>query len=192
MYDPTQPGVDEARLLVLADTIKAHLAGLNTALQRGGLWPAEYVVQEAWVNIGDIQDMKVTAESGAILICVHPMEDDSSIKRDTVENTYTNGMVRDFGTYISAYINDKALNSANFVMNRELILSRICDFLTDGLFNNIQNASLTMQSNVYSAPGKPDKLKGYIVGIEKSWFGKSYGETNLVRGSRLLHASYVG
>lgn len=192
MYDPTVGGIDEAARDAILNLIVAHLAELNTTLQRGGVWPASYLITASHVRLGDVENLAEQPEEQPLLICVHAAEDDSQIRRDTIANVYTNGHVRDIFTHISVYLHPKVFLTGDVTERRERSLSRICDWLTDGLFNLRVNAALTMASSVFVPAGNNDKLKGRLSEVGKDWFAKSYGGGQQVRGARLLHAGFAG
>jgi hypothetical protein len=191
MWDPTLPGVNEARYDAIRDTLVANLASLNTTLQRGGIWPEALEITANMIVIGD----PATApdwKDAPIFITIDGEDDDCEITFRTMESSHTNGTYHEFETIIMIYPHPMALPFVNSVTTRERVLARAVDWATDGVLNAKANQKITMASRVYHAAPAFDYLTGIVERVEKDWFAKSFGKHSRVRAARLTHKGKVG
>ena len=188
-WSATAPGISEARLDALVNLLQSGLTVLNTALTYDSLWPANIVITDSMVRLGDIDNIPAR-EIAPILFCVEKADGDQTLIQRSMDNSETSGFVHYLTTNLYVYLHPMALGTTeDYVAKRERILARIDDWITSGLCNKRTNLILTLSSSVFKSP---DTLQGNIELVEPDYFGKNFAGNTRMRGSRFVHKGLVG
>lgn len=155
-WNPTQPGIGEARLYALENLIKPHMADLNTAIANRPL--LSYLVQkpnipidDTMCSIGDLEGMW-KLEQGCLRVCISAGDKrtglDASGKR-----LYIGGYnMQDRTTAIYVYYHPEVFLQENFDQQRReraIALEVISDWLFDGILNTPTNGDIKLTSTIY-------------------------------------------
>ncbi len=199
-YDPSAPGLDEARLDAYRSLLISHLDMLNVALMRDGLLTSEVTAE--MVEIGDSLALW-NSSAGAVRIRITGGAGSSA---ETIETGFDaslemgvvgcSGFRYTFYTYLTVYLHPDALASRHAneqAEARERLLSRVSDWITLGVCNNWDPSTesgglvVPLSSHVLSAPPATDCLLDSHV--HRGWRSLEYrgfGHSQLVPALRLV------
>jgi hypothetical protein len=167
-YDPSKPGLDEARLEAYRRLLISRLDLLNTALMRDRRTPVGEVTPEM-VEIGDSETLWDIG-MGGIRIRIRGGDETSPLDFESALTLGVNGCSGfryTFYTHLAIYIHPDALAAVSVRRQaeaRERLLSRLNDWVTLGVCNywNPETATggLTVQlgTSILSVPPQTDAL----------------------------------
>lgn len=205
-YDPTRPGLDEARLQAIKTRIISRLADLNTALQRADDPVPLGTITSNMVRLGDNEaDWGISTGPIRIRITGGGQQDGLDYQSDLTASLDNNkGWKYTYSTNIYVYFHPECLpdddDEAQAEM-REIAKARVSDWLTLGVFNNWDRESggggvlLNLSTNIITDeevdPGHDTLMDSMIKSVYKGNVPKSYGGSTLFPTIHLLHSCTV-
>jgi hypothetical protein len=201
-YDPTKPGLDEARLVAIKALLISKLSVLNTAIARDSAVPLG-TITSSMVEIGDTETTWNIGD-GPLRIRITAGGENDGLDYEaemTMGLDKNTGWKYTYTTNLYVYIHPDAmanLDSIVLAQAREFAKARLSDWITLGVFNywdsvaNTGGVVLNLASNVMTPPPGVDALlDSMIKRVYKGNVAKSYGGAVLFPTLHLVHVACV-
>lgn len=203
-YDPTKPGLDEARLWAIQALIISKLDLINTAMGRDDKAPMPPIKAKV-VKIGDTESGWDFRTGGPIRIRISGGGESDGLDfeaKGTMGRSGNTGWEYKFSTNIYVYIHPHCFPGDDVELQaerREIAKARLSDWLTFGVFNwwdeenDTGGTVIDLTSNIMTPPGSGTDalLDGTIERAYKGNVPKAFSEATWTPTLHLVHTGTV-